>query len=358
MPLPEGATAQPWGPRPCRRRASWGVTVLWCCGASAAAALAQAPARAEPPAPQVARVLHITELPRRAVQGLRPLELSALAWDPVQQQLWAASDRGTLFRWQVDPARPEVLQPLQARQVQPPEAQRQTLGAPVPDSQAVNAEALAWRAGAAGEPGSLWLGGEHEPAAWQLDTQGRTVGARPWPAALARQAGARPSQGIEAMAWHPKHGLMAALSGPQRAPAGLQQVAGSGQAREAVPAGGQPAKHWFGVHADQRAWWFAAAARRSQLKAIEVMGEQGLLLLERVPASSGFRPLLRWLHLPDCGGQQVCVPQAVAFEPALPAAPHNHEGLACTPDGLCWMVSDGRGTADAPTQLVVFQLQR
>ena len=242
-----------------------------------------------------------------------------------------------LFRWRVDSSGGTLrLQPVAAHTI------RDAAGR----SAALNAEALAWRrAGSSGaggdEHGTLWVAGETAAQAWTLDTQGRQTGTADWPAALVADAAReRSTHGIEAMDWHPQHGLLAAL---QRPLAGA--VTGAGQAAA-----------WHAVHAASgRSWRFAPAGPGSQLKAIETLQRgsvAGLLVLERL---RGMQPVLRWLALDHCGDATPCTPEPVPLH-GLPAdGRHNVEGLACRDDGVCWLVSDA-ASGKSPTRLLQLRL--
>jgi hypothetical protein len=300
-------------------------------------------------APLTAQLLYEVELPLSRIQGLRPLELSALAWDPELQNLWAASDRGLLFCWQVNPATPSVLKPLGAWTVQAPARPAGDREQGATRTKAVNPETLAWRTPSAGGSarGELWLGSEYATAAWRMGSEGQVVATESWPSGLG-PFGLHTHHGIEAMAWHPRYGLLAAHAKTARA----SQVP-----HFVNPPGARSPSAWHGIQGGNGAqWWFAAAASSSQIKAIETMGRQGLLILERIKAPGGYRSLLRWLALESCGGTRSCQADNVPFEPPLPAGPHNDEGLACTDSGLCWMVSDGTGQADSPARLLVWLL--
>lgn len=274
-----------------------------------------------------AQVEHVVDLPATADSGEPVLELSALAWDPLAQQLVAASDRGQLFRLHFSQADGRL-------SVRVGGAQRLQL----PSGDALGAEALFWRAAPGG--GGLWAGAEHDGRAWSLDGQGRAVQSQPWPQALQRTD--LGEHGVEALAWQEPLGLLA----------GLQA------SRPWVVGDKQP---WHALHAeDRRRWLWLPAAAGSALKAVEPWPGQGLLVLERLPVSVSagrlWRPRLRVLWLLQCGQALPCTPQEVVLTPGLPDGPHNFEGLACAGDGRCWLVSDGGRHGRVPTRLVQLRL--
>jgi len=116
------------------------------------------------------------------------------------------------------------------------------------------------------------------------------------------------------------------------------------------------------VHAaDGARWGFLTAGPRSQLKALEVMADGSLLLLERVQQArdAPLRAVLRRLDPQQCDSSRLCEAPALQQRPAALVGLDNFEGLACAPapEGPCWMVSDDGG-GDRPTQLVQFRLAR
>lgn len=255
-----------------------------------------------------------------AVDGLRPLELSALAWDEVAGELVAVSDRGALFRFQAHDSDGQLVAlPRSAHRIE----------------QGRNAEALHGD----GE-GGLWLLTETAGKAMRLGHQGQRLDSRPWP--LRREKGA----GAEALAWQLGVGLLVALQGPQRS-AGL---------------GGTRRLH--AVHADGgRRWAFEPAGAGSHVKAIEALPDGRLLVLERVPrgaAADGsrlFRTVLRLLDLRACGQAEPCDAAVLPVSPPLPVGPENFEGLACASDGRCWIVNDSGPEPGTPTRLLQLRLE-
>lgn len=277
----------------------------------------------------------------------RTLELSALAWDAPAQVLVAASDRGRLYRYRLG----STGGPLQP---QPVSTQRLERGA---GGVRPNVEGLAWRPTAEG--GELLLAEEMGSAVQRRAADGALLGTLPWPAAVADALAARSAgqaaHGVEAIGHHPRHGLLAALQRPLRLTVAQRQ-------RAPVDADGAPARaaHW--VHAaDGARWGFLTAGPRSQLKALEVMADGSLLLLERVQQArdAPLRAVLRRLDPQQCDSSRLCEAPALQQRPAALVGLDNFEGLACAPapEGPCWMVSDDGG-GDRPTQLVQFRLAR
>ena len=262
------------------------------------------------------------------VDGHRPRELSALAWDEAAGELVAASDRGLLFRFVAHDADGQlVAAPRSAHRI----------------PQGRNAEALHVRPVGPGAKDQLWMLTETGGITVRLGSHGEALESRPWPMARGKGTGA------EALAWTPEHGFLVA---PQRAR----------QRRAAVDARAAGALH--AVHADGGRWWaFEPAAPGSHVKAIEALAGSRLLVLERVlmdaPGIGGrsYRTVLRLLPLRGCGQAQACHAAEVPVQPPLPDGPENFEGLACAPDGRCWIVNDNGPDTAAPTRLLQLRLE-
>lgn len=325
------------------------------------------------PAPWRAVIEQRVELPADPVGGRTPREVSALAWDAQRSELVAVSDRGRLWRYRLKLAdgRLQVEPVLTARiDADAGTAANGTRAATGADSEegtnsaggaqhpggrgSVDAEGLVWRPTGGG--GELLVAGERAWGVMRLAADGRVLGQLPWPAGLQTLLGGRRPR-VEALAWHPLHGLLVApQNSTRRDPAGLQGAppgAQEEQAPEPVQAPrrvhGDARSH--GVHAASGArWQLAASGPRSQIKAIEVLADGSLLLLERVqPVRGGpHQSVLRWLDPASCGDDRACAAPPLSLTPAAAFGTDNQEGLACADDGRCWLVNDsgpGRGTA-------------
>jgi hypothetical protein len=297
------------------RRLHWLARVLCTAGVTAAA----------PALAWHASVLDVVELPA----AWRAHELSGLAWVPAPAALLAVSDRGLLWRLPVQ---------LEAG----PDGERLRLGTMTPAvalaAPPPNAEGLAWREPGPGLPqGALIVADERGHRALIVDTQGRHRGDLPLPGPAdmaARLRGA--NAGIEALAWHPAHGLIAAPQRPLR--------------------GADPQVHR--MHAtDGRHWDLRAAGGRSALKAIERVTPDTLLVLERIGGGRAQAAVLRALPLAGCGGMP-CDPPALPLADARLRAGDNLEGLACPREDRCLIVSDDGGAPTGRTVLVLVGLRR
>jgi hypothetical protein len=65
----------------------------------------------------------------------------------------------------------------------------------------------------------------------------------------------------------------------------------------------------------------------------------------------------RWLDRARCGEARLCAAPVLPVLPAPPVGDDNHEGLACTEGGTCWLVNDGGADTEQPTRLTQFRLQ-
>lgn len=274
---------------------------------------AQAQAQAQvAPAPPAATLLQALPVPTTAADGTKPRELSGLAWSPDGQTLAAVSDRGRLFHWQVRWAQGLIdsLAPVRVNTL-------------VHEGRVLNAEALAWQA--LPVP-TLLVADEAAPQVWPVSPDGVLGLGQALPAPLRdSQARRGANNGVEGLAWHPAHGLLAA---PQRPLAGLPEDV------HRIYAGS-------GAH-----WDLSAVVPRSNIKALDVLPDGQLLVLERYKAGHEHRHVLRRLDLARCGGAQRCAPPAWAVPlPAAAAAPAsvNLEGLACLDSRRCLLVSDDGG---------------
>jgi hypothetical protein len=321
------------------------------CAVAIAALAGAAPARASPQAPWVAVVEHVLTWPAGAGAGANAgpgptaRELSALAWDPRARELVAVSDRGRLFRYRL------ALQGGQWRAEQVM-AQRLDLGVRAGGQAQLgsrNVEALAWHRTGPDGAGELLVAPEQGDHVTRLGAEGQVLGTLAWPtavaAALARAGAEGQRHGVEAIAWHDRHGLLAATQRPTRSPPRA--------------AGGAERLHW--IHAASGArWGFAASGRDSHLKAIESLPDGTLLLLERTQARGDERlhTVLRWLDLGACGEARLCAAPLLPMQPAPIVGPDNVEGLACNDEGTCWLVSDGGAGDKPPTRMWQFRLAR
>lgn len=294
---------------------------------------APAPAPASPAAPlRAVEVMATLELPRVEVGGLRTAELSALAWSPASKTLFATSDKGHLFAYRLrwDGERLAAAEATAGTELLAPDSKKR-----------LNAEGLVFVAAGGGRTARLIVAPEIGASAWAYAASSPELlppSPMDWPKAIA-QALSDPGtkHGVEAVEWHPVHGLMAALQRPTAA---------------------EPNQHI--VHAaDGTRWAFTTAAARADVKAIERIGESKLLILERLRGgSSGQRQfVLRELDLRDCTGAP-CNPPVIALSGSGRDGRDNFEGLACLDAQTCLLVSDDGSEGAGTTKLVQLRLLR
>lgn len=292
-----------------------------------------APAASAPLPLRAIEVVTTLTLARVEVNGLKSAELSALAWSPSAKTLFAASDKGRLFAYRL---RWDGEQRLTGAEISAATA----LIDPATGKR-MNAEGLAFAPAGNGRAAQLLVAPEKGASAWALAAVSPDLlppTAQAWPAAIA-QALAEPGtkHGVEAIEWHPEHGLMAAL---QR------------------PVSTTPTLHT--IHAaDGRRWAFTSAATRADIKAIERIGIERLLVLERVRGGAQDRRefVLREIDLQACATAP-CNPPAIALRSAALDGRDNFEGLACIDATTCLLVSDDGSDGAGPTRLVQLRLQR
>jgi hypothetical protein len=311
--------------RPGHRRLGTRLDGLLLAGLGALGALG---ALATPAQAWQVEVLDVVDLP----PAWRAQELSGLAWVAARQQVLAVSDRGLLWR-------------LPVTWTGAPGAERLQLGA-APESQRLddggtgarlNAEAIEWRqAPGDGPGGALLVADEAGHRVLAFDLAGRLQGTLPLPGPTGQRERLRGrNAGIEAMTWHPVHGLVV---GTQRPLHGTDSAVHRLQAD------------------DGRPWSLRAAGTRSAIKAAAWLDPSTLLVLERTGSGRGLQAWLRPMAAPACDSEAGCdAPALSVSHPALDGS-DNLEGLACVGDGLCLLVSDNAGRG--ATRLLLVRLRR
>jgi hypothetical protein len=244
-------------------------------------------------------------LPREPGRAEPLSELSGLAWDADEGLLYAVSDRGVLHHFRLNLSNDTILgvEPLRSRRLD-----------------GLDAEGLAVRNAANGIAGDteLLVVTEGVPRVLRVRPDGAVTGELRLPAALS-DAGRFQARNrmIEAIAWHPEHGLLAA--------------------REATDENGE-----HRVHAADREWRFAAGAGRdSRVKALEALPDGRLALLERSRPVRG-KGLLTRVRLLDparCGGEKRCPAETLALFSSTDQSA-NYEGMTLVGNRQLLLVSD------------------
>lgn len=250
---------------------------------------------------------------------LRLRETSGLAWDTTRQRWWSVSDRGLLVQWVVsfDGGRLAARAAWAGRIEGRPNAESVDV---LPPATPGTEPALA----VLDEEGARWL---------RIDARGAPLGTTALPA----HERADYTRGVEALAWHPRHGVIVV---PQR------------------PARGETARAHLLVAADGRAWTLPPAGDRASIKAAHVDAQGRLLLLEKIASAPlPGRWWLREVDLARCTAI-ACDAPPVALPVGSLADDDNLEGLACRDDGHCLLVSDDGRLAAPRTRLLWVALRR
>ena len=261
------------------------------------------------------------------IDGLVPSELSGLAWDADEQLLYAVSDRGQLFHFQLtlDGTRLRAVKPVYAAPLLP--AGGKALAS-------MNAEALALINADNGKRGDtqLVVALENGPSLMRFTPQGRALGEVPLPAPLRDPAAYRSgNKGLESVSVHPKHGFVTAPQSPLKTqPEGMHRI-----------------------YATDGSEWAFAAGERGAVKGIETLADGSLLVLERQGKGKAVVPVLHRIDPAACASGAAC---GTAITLAGLAPGDNYEGLARLSDRLFLMVSDDGGNGKRPTRLVLFGL--
>lgn len=275
-------------------------------------------------------VLDRIELSAQAIDGVVPGELSGLAWDADEQLLYAVSDQGWVFHFELEltAGRLRPLRPVRAARL----GGAADAGA---RARGRNAEGLALLNADNGRRGDteLVVALEDGPQVLRYGPLGELLGALTLPPPLAdRRAYRSNNSRLEAVAVHPRHGIVVA---PQR------------------PLAGEPAERHTLYAADGTRWSFAAHLGTGQIKAIEVAPDGRLVILERHGARRGRHIVLRELHPARCDADGRCEAHELGGTADLRGG-DNFEGLAALADGSYLVVSDDGGDARERTVLLRF----
>jgi hypothetical protein len=295
-----------------------------------AALLSAGPAaRADPrPSPPLVHNSSVVLPAHTQVDGVRVAEISGLAWDPEGQRLYAVSDSGHLFRFRLRLQAGELVgvEPMSAVPLKP------VAGAPA--KSATDAEGLAWRS--EGGVSELLVATEGTPKVWRIGTRGEALGEAPLPPALADATRyAAPNTMLEAVAVHPAHGLLLA---PEQSLRGEDPLQG------------------HRIHSISRQWSVEALEPgRSRLKALDIMEDGSLLILERSGGGKKLRNALRHVDLSRCQHLSTCKPATLALLDRHSGA-ENFEGMAYLGQRQVLLVSDNRGKKGGATVFLLLQL--
>lgn len=271
-------------------------------------------------------------IPAAEVNGIPVYELSGLAWDADEQLLYAVSDKGYVFHFRLkfDGDKLAAAEPVYAGALADPNKKT----AP---RKGFNAEGIAVQNGDNGKRGDstlvVSLEGGNEPTILRFSPTGAVLEQLAVPAPLNDVSNFRKKKrGLESVAFHPEFGLLTAPESPL----------------EDIP------KDQHAVYAKGRHWAFAGYAPKSRLKAMNVLPDGNLLVLERssLDSSDSLTPSVRRVDIENCPAGGVCSAEDLAV---LPASLNNFEGMTRLGDGRVLIVSDQGAKDRQDTTLVVLK---
>ena len=277
--------------------------------------------------------LNSIALPAYEIEGMKVSELSDLAWDEDEQLLYAVSDKGILFHFQVD------ITPNTINKVQP--IRGMTLlnqkGKKLDWRDAEGLEVLKANNGIRGDT-ELVIALEGIPRVGRFTTQGQLIAEYPLPKVLQDHKNYRGrNNSLESVTWHSKWGYITAPELPlKKQPIDVHTV-----------------------YSRKKQWSFPAyPAANSSITALQTLPNGNLLVLER--AWSGvMNPLvisLRYLDFKRCNKAGQCPIENVSVLSSLFLV-DNFEGLTLVRDNLYLMVSDDGQSQFQRTLLTLFRLE-
>lgn len=263
------------------------------------------------------------------VEGIAFSEISGLAWDAEEQWLYAVSDKGKLFRLRLRIENGEL------RAVVPVAAvMMKSSAGSLGQRSGFDAEGLALRR-STGDPAQgshrmeLLVATEGTPRVLRVDPSGEVLGELPLMTDLAEaKRYADDNSMLEAVAIHPVLGVLVAPERPLRS--------------EKRPAGHR-------IQAVDRRWHIQALdPAKSHLKAMDVLDDGQLLVLERSGSGKRLINTLRSVKLETCTGPSPCPMQTLLHIDQAGGA-ENFEGMAYLGHGQVLLASDNRGKKNTPT---------
>lgn len=263
-----------------------------------------------------------------------PRELSGLAWSEDDGLLYAVSDAGWLLH--LEPRIADGL--LQGLRLVATHRLADAQGRPLPPREA-DAEGLALRGGADGRAGNtrLLISFEGEPVVATHTPDGRRHDTLPLPPALTdltRYAGR--NHGLEALAWHPLHGLVTAPEKPLR-----------GDSRRAITL----------YAADGRRWTYPVADVDTQsITGLDTLPDGSLLAVERRYASP-WLPVVCTLSVLAPAGDTLRIRPLASFSSARGWPVDNFEAVAHHRGQRFFIVSDDNESPLQRSLLIYFEIR-
>lgn len=277
--------------------------------------------------------LNSIAVPAFEVDGVKVSELSDLAWDEDEQILYAVSDKGILFHFQLEISddRIQAIKPLQGITLLNQKGKKLDWR----DSEGL--EVLKANNGIKGDT-ELVIALEGVPRVGRFTTQGQLISEYPLPKILQNHKNYRGrNNSLESVTWHPQWGYITA---PE------------------LPLKKQPVTTHT-IYSLKKRWSFPAyPAANSSITALQTLPNGNLLVLER--AWSGvMNPLvisLRYLDFKRCNKKGQCPIENVSILSSLFLV-DNFEGLTAVRDNLYLMVSDDGQSQFQRTLLTLFRLE-
>ena len=252
-------------------------------------------------------------------------EISDLAYDKRLEKLYMIGDKGYFYTFsaQFTPQN-MVLKYLQGYKIT--EAKKL--------SAAYDIEGLAQN-----NKGDLFASFERTPRISRLSKTGYLSDNQVLPSELSKKNNYHSANKIfEALAWHPRYGLLTAGEYPLHKKPNTQQTI-------------------YSLKGDR--WGYRTQPYKNiAITALEVMDDNHLLILERA-YTEPFAPLhitLRKLYLKQCKGQQCKTEILASFSGQIGATVHNYEGLAKVGRDHYIMVSDNNNKSYLPTNIIYFKV--
>lgn len=272
------------------------------------------------------------DVPGAGPGGMEINELSALAWDADDKLLYALSDRGNLFHFRVEVKGNEIVSIDTVRAIPltiiPANAAKKADSRKLASKEdkaepRADTEGLTLLNADNGIPGDseLVVVAENEQSYIHLSPAGKLLRKTPMSAPLNKASNYQSAnKGLEAVAHHPEFGLLAAPEVP------LEQTK----------------ENWHTIYSNKNQWIVPKRSKEARLKAMEVLGDGNLMVLERTkdPTSKLLTPTLTYVDLKNCHNKKTC--QAVE-KFVLPEGKQNFEGLTKYGDRQFLVVSDHKG---------------
>lgn len=283
----------------------------------------------------VLEVRDTVAIPPYKVNGISISELSGLAWDQDEQLLYAISDKGNVFHFQLilEANRIVKVDPVFAARLQDKDGEQVKKGRR-------DSEGLTLINAANGKRGDtqLVIAFEGIPRIIRFTPQGRAISNIGLPAVLQdRRAYQHGNDSLESITFHPRHGFITAPEMPLK-----------GQPRNLHTLYSTKGKQWS---------FMAYPAKNSGISGLETLSDGNLLVMER--AWSGIlNPLvvsLRYLDFKQCSKDGACTVQDLKVLSSHLLV-DNFEGLTHIQGNQYLMVSDDGNEELLRTALTLFTL--